>query len=1684
MVALVLTDFIFYFIFISSSPLPAPNQDCAASDVGFSDEVLRVKLEPYHLGLNAHPRLLVCTRGGCTHGVILLPKMKNIVSHLKEHSQALPPSREADLKGLLENLHLDNPSKVIIRSDLLPAPMIKGVDVFRQGHRCLFIGCSYAIKSRSTMYDHIKMHQKRGEKSPESRDFEAPVAIQMIDAASRRWLYIRDTELDPTPPQPLPAEAVPDRSALNDAAKAKVKAILAHNETIKSELPPDVLPARLRGNISPWASQLGWVDYWEGKSVAAIGALGRDPTKWPGAYSAFNAWLMSNAKEAACSWMEGLCSAPSRIQQTFHAYSDQPSRPYSVTGPTITKRANLWAYALALLSHLVLDEEQSYFGKGTKEDHLFLDEDCKETLFLLRDAFGTEEESSHGQKFFQGEGKKEYVQRQLLALSYGLVTQVPDHLGDTAQLTLARLFMHLCVSSDGTLKMVNAATSDLVSLEFGLRAVMHKALLDSEERSPLLEIGEGSLREVPSQELYSRLEATLKRYTYHSSLSASGWFQSLLPFGATLAQDDGSSLRCAWAKDLSSISCGAVSLPIDRLQSMLHAVQRDAEKLLRHLCLFPKEMVIAINLKNLKDQHTKTVPGYNFAKDSFDEEVENSILYRAAAGNTLGEESIALMDPLYEEGEFDHGAAESYFAMHDRFVLLLAVLVQLSSGLPARGSELGLLQHTNTLAGPRNIFVHSGSVFTALPSSKGKGAQKVVPRFLPHAVGCLVVYYVAQVVPFVHVLYNQVKGAREFSPYLLARHTGQPYDTQSISGELQRLALNHIGSHAKGLSLRTWRQLAVSIDRKLIRPKKPSAHLEEVADSAHDLQAGHTTAIAEQHYGLDVSMLRRLTPESMDAMLAVSERWHAFWDMASRFGEDATPYHQLAEGTIGSDPSAALNDLKRKMDSMHEELRCIKRRLESSEPAAAPSELESKATCISYRSPVLPLEVSKALFKVTKSWTTSSLDQAYALNAVHAREDSLIIVMGTGSGKSALFMAPLLWLPVASVIIVLVPFIALAEDLARQCTGLGINSTKWFSDRDPDIIRQSEIIFVAVEHCCNESFVTYTRSLVQQGRLAAIFFDECHVCMTQSDFRPSMKDIRQFLAVFQAQAPQYFLTATLPPSLESEFKATLGLSDKSSRLLRTTTNRKNISYAVECLDSNKDIQARALNLLRAYPTGAVMIFFKSKDEAWDMSQKIGCSLLHSDLPEWKKNPTLTSWLQCSADEKEDKKRVIVGTSAIGTGINPQHVRLVVHCDGAWDMVSYLQESGRGGRKGQDAKAVLLTKSSSRLQEQVQDYAEEKRCRRLAISSYIDGVPVTCLSQPGFALCDLCEMQAGVPPIQPQQLAAPEWTLDSESELGPLAPDSNSIDVDNNDHANYLPESVVFASTLSSWSTTPNDTSKACTLSGMSLHQQQERSAIPSPPSSDCDSSLPLVLKVARPSRNHADSMPRPGVASTSATPSLASKSTSYAGTSSGMFRQKPSTLPSSSSSNSGSALPLARHAAKRPSQGFPYFQALAEPLRGSCSMCYFFQHQHTCKGQHTFHNCSCWGQLSSIIKGKVRLNGGSIGLLKSRDMAKNVGCYGCFFPMKMCKGNDDKHCSNKYRDMVLPITEAILRDDQRRTEISKRINKPLHFDIQKLGTNQINLGDTVICKGERVLLGFAIFIAAMEMYGPGLSVPA
>lgn len=217
--------------------------------------------------------------------------------------------------------------------------------------------------------------------------------------------------------------------------------------------------------------------YWAGKPTTALGLLGGEPKNWRGAHRYGAHWVYTAGKKVAAEWMSGLLNASRKTQTTFHAHGPDSSKPYSLSKDTVKKRAELWARMLALVFHLFFDgDDAGYYGKAEPYAHHGLDVELEDALLQLRDFYGSMEEEDGCAKPVV----TEEAEALLLQLSVLLVTQEPVDFGHTEQLTLSRRFLHLCVSADGTLKPVSAATSAIAVLEFCIRSVLHEHLLHAE----------------------------------------------------------------------------------------------------------------------------------------------------------------------------------------------------------------------------------------------------------------------------------------------------------------------------------------------------------------------------------------------------------------------------------------------------------------------------------------------------------------------------------------------------------------------------------------------------------------------------------------------------------------------------------------------------------------------------------------------------------------------------------------------------------------------------------------------------------------------------------------------------------------------------------------------------------------------------------------------------------------------------------------------------------------------------------------------------------------------------------------------------------------------------------------------------------------------------------------------------
>jgi ATP-dependent DNA helicase RecQ len=296
-----------------------------------------------------------------------------------------------------------------------------------------------------------------------------------------------------------------------------------------------------------------------------------------------------------------------------------------------------------------------------------------------------------------------------------------------------------------------------------------------------------------------------------------------------------------------------------------------------------------------------------------------------------------------------------------------------------------------------------------------------------------------------------------------------------------------------------------------------------------------------------------------------------------------------------------------------------------------------------------------------------------------------LVVMPTGSGKSLCYQIPALLR--AGTAIVVSPLIALMEDQVRALRQLGIRAEFLNSSLPPAeqswVRRQAEagevdLLYVAPERLLGDGFLAWLDRLP----IALFAIDEAH-CVSQwgHDFRPEYLE----LAVLHArwpEVPRIALTATADPPTRREIAAKLGLAD--ARMFVGGFDRPNIRYRVMPKSSAR---AQLCRFLGAEPSGGSGIVYclsrKRTEETARQLAREGWSALpyHAGLAADVRRETQRKFVT-------DEARIIVATVAFGMGIDKPDVRFVYHLDPPKSLEAYYQETGRAGRDGLPATAMM------------------------------------------------------------------------------------------------------------------------------------------------------------------------------------------------------------------------------------------------------------------------------------------------------------------------------------------------------------------------------------------------------------
>ena len=307
--------------------------------------------------------------------------------------------------------------------------------------------------------------------------------------------------------------------------------------------------------------------------------------------------------------------------------------------------------------------------------------------------------------------------------------------------------------------------------------------------------------------------------------------------------------------------------------------------------------------------------------------------------------------------------------------------------------------------------------------------------------------------------------------------------------------------------------------------------------------------------------------------------------------------------------------------------------------------------------------------------------QEAVLDRVMAGQSTLA-VMPTGAGKSLTYQLPAVMLPGTCVVVS--PLIALMHDQLRSAEANGIRAAALTSadlDREQTIERfragELDLLYIAPERASQPHF----RELLSNAPICLFAIDEAH-CVSEwgHDFRPDYRLLRPLLDSFPA-VPRLALTATADAHTRADILAQLGIADDG--LIVAGFDRPNIRYAIV----PRDQPVRQLTRLMAEHPGPGIVYAQTRAQVERLTQQLGAAgrpvrAYHAGLP-----AQVRAANQAAFVASEDM--VMVATIAFGMGIDKPDVRFVAHAGLPKSIEAYYQETGRAGRDGDPAVAVML-----------------------------------------------------------------------------------------------------------------------------------------------------------------------------------------------------------------------------------------------------------------------------------------------------------------------------------------------------------------------------------------------------------
>ncbi|KAG1863906.1 hypothetical protein F4604DRAFT_1929027 [Suillus subluteus] len=1237
-----------------------------------------------------------------------------------------------------------------------PIPPMAGLKVI-PGYQCTIQGCQRITATERTMSDHFKVNHS----AHAWRTNSAIRDIQRIyEFRGKQTLVLVDLK-----------QTAPHQRNYDDYLATIAKNVPTANDDLY-RVDSDT---RTHGTF---LAKMRWNKGIEGLNLSQLLQAASAPANDEGHLQLLHASVLD--------WLQTSCGVLPSLDVTYLRWINTPkgeivNAPFRapVTDAYITKCARIWGRFLMMFLRF-LDHPNVF-----PFELILTSEQTRSFTELLR--------------LLKGEIRGSAVNA-VQRVSFSYIATPNEHITqDRYSCSLMRFLVIYHLQLDGTFDLPSNIVPNISCLQFCMRATgalegHNYVLMDDDTTEGLLDYYNRTLKEILSEG--HRYPFTTLREEMHL-LSALAHSETRMPCllwndNHTVLQVDGSPL--------------AISLIRDMVKALLHR----ADQLLLSLCegidmsSYDECLNKHLNPKDPslwpKDPLRKQSDKYSFLNDENNPFMAlQSLLLTKFFDN---EDVFHKYHVWTEDGPiFKQAAVATWFSLLDDLHDVAFCLLHITSGGPARGTELETYRLFNTREAPRTLYFASGHLAFITSYNKSRQRTNFPDRFVARPIYPpmqRIILYLAGPLHYVANCWipaisdkHTPGGAEVFC------HFGKPLRSEDFSRILRTYTSQHL--HVS-MGLRMWRQMMKALMRRIVNVDIDDDGEQE--EDALDESFGHTTSTGRSRYGLTWNDLPLLHEDMLTDIFRVSKRyWKWLNDPEGQQDPEEPPdleeVQDREEPEPNSNPEAPLPEISythihKSMTAALSHLRQAQsERTKTAQATAAHNErivemlqsvtekidLTHQAVVRTQATPdshsliqdVQPLDIAFArtqalrLYLGNSSAAFKSEQQALAMEVISRGFPHALIVMPTGAGKSAIYASPG-YVERAGFCLVVIPYRSLFDQAVQDARAKGLPYSTYPSN-DMDLFH-SRLIFATLEQCAQPDFCTWCIANKNSNLLRGIVIDEAHDIILASDYRPAFKALPR-LTDLNVQIA--LLTGTLSPRSEVTLLEALRMDPLCIRKIRMPTYRPEIQYRITqtseaAIDDEVLSTAMSCNL-ENHERGIIFVLTTSCCDK--LAQASGFPKYHGQLTDQERKTSMLHW-------RSGKSQWIIGTLAMAQGIDVRHVRAIINREISWvssggqtetlSIVHFAQMSGRAGRDGKPSIHHLMytTAPSVNIQpsddhrglQAMVDFVSLKTCRRRTLALFLDGIDRTCMSMLGAELCDICLLNSNHLQIQQRFYSSP------------------------------------------------------------------------------------------------------------------------------------------------------------------------------------------------------------------------------------------------------------------------------------------------------------------------------------------